>query len=163
MSQLQQSKIPYSEALAGRDPQPVLAETPARLARILDALSPQQIETPPAPGKWSVREVMAHLADCEIVWGWRLRQALAEPHHHIQPFDQDAWARSYRAYTVADARATFNAVRAWNIAFIAALPEADKHRPLTHPERGEETLWNLVEIMAGHDLHHLERLAPLAP
>jgi uncharacterized damage-inducible protein DinB len=155
--------VPYSHVLAGRDPQPIVEETPARLARVLDALTPAQIETPPAPGKWSVREITAHLADCEIAWGWRLRQAYASEHHQIQPFDQDAWARSYAGYTFAEARTTFNALRAWNIIFIAGLSDADKQRPVTHPERGEETLWTIVKIMAGHDLHHLERLESLLP
>lgn len=163
MSNVPAHPIPYSDVLAGRDPQPVLADTPARLAAILDSFTPQQIEASPAPGKWSLREIMVHLADCEIAWAWRLRQALGDVHHQIQPFDQDAWARSYAAYTFAEARTTFNALRAWNLAFLAGLADADKHRPITHPERGEETLWTIVEIMAGHDLHHLQRLAPLTP
>lgn len=154
-------KVPYSDVLAGRDPQPILAETPTRLAAILDTFNPQQIEAHPAPGKWSIREVMAHLADCEIAWAWRLRQALADDHHQIQPFDQDAWARPYAAYTFAEARTTFNALRAWNLVFLSTLTDADKHRPITHPERGEETLRTIVEIMAGHDLHHLQRLEAL--
>ena len=152
------SKVPYADVLAASDPQEVIAETPKRLAGLLDQLSTQQIDTEPAPGKWSVRETMAHLADCEIVWAWRLRQAYEANHAQIQPFDQDAWARSYGAYTFEAARATFAAVRAWNVAFVARLREADKQRPVTHPERGEETLWTIVQIMAGHDLHHLRAL-----
>jgi len=152
------SGLPYAEALGSRDPQQVIAETPLRLARVLEALTPEEIEAQPAPGKWSVREIVAHLADCEIAWGWRLRQALAEEHPAIQPFDQEAWSRVYAAYSLAQARACFEALRAWNVAFVGALSEADKQRPVTHPERGEETLWNILQIMAGHDLHHLERL-----
>lgn len=155
------SVVPYSQELAGRDPQKIIAETPARLARVLGALTTEQIETRPAPGKWSVREIVAHLADCEIAWSWRLRQVYAEEHAVIQPFDQDAWARSYDAYTYAAARRTFEALRAWNVEFVAGLRDADRQRPMTHPERGEETLWTIVEIMAGHDLHHLLRLEAL--
>ena len=76
----------------------------------------------------------------------------------MQPFEQDPWARMYSRYTLADARATFNALRAWNIALVGGLTAADKAKPITHPEHGRLTLWTLVEIMAGHDLHHLERL-----
>jgi uncharacterized damage-inducible protein DinB len=155
--------VPYAAELAGRDPQQIIAETPARLARILDALTPEQIEMRPAPNKWSVREIVAHLADCEIAWSWRLRQVYGEDHPVIQPFDQDAWARCYDAYTYAAARKTFEALRAWNVAFVSSLTEADRRRPVTHPERGEETLWTLVEVMAGHDLHHLTRLEALLP
>jgi hypothetical protein len=77
----------------------------------------------------------------------------------IQPFEQDAWAKVYDAYSFELAWATFKALRAWNVAFVGALSEADKKKGYTHPERGgDETLWTLVEIMAGHDLHHLAGL-----
>jgi hypothetical protein len=76
----------------------------------------------------------------------------------IQPFDQDAWAKPYAAYTLAQSRAAFDALRAWNAALIGALSEADRRKKVMHPERGEETVWTIVEIMAGHDLHHLRSL-----
>ena len=152
------STFPYAAALGKHDPQQVIAETAARLARVLDALPPEQAEAQPAPGKWSVREIVAHLADSEIAWSWRLRQAYGEEHSTIQPFDQDAWSRIYAVYSLAQARACFEALRAWNVAFVGGLSEADKQRPVTHPERGEETLWTIVQIMAGHDLHHLASL-----
>jgi uncharacterized damage-inducible protein DinB len=139
----------------------VIVETPARLGRVLDVLTEEQIQTRPAPEKWSVREIIAHLADCEIAWSWRLRQVYGEEHPTMRPFDQNTWARSYGAYTYLAARRTFEALRAWNVAFVGALTEEDRRRPLTHPERGEETLWTIVEIMAGHDLHHLLRLEAL--
>jgi uncharacterized damage-inducible protein DinB len=152
------SNAPYAEALHGRDPLAVIAETPSRLAKVLEVVTAEQAEVHPAAGKWCLREVMAHLADCEIAWGWRLRQVLAEDHAVLQPFDQDAWAKTYGAYTFVGAKATFMALRAWNVAFVAALSEADKGKRYTHPERGEETLWTIVEIMGGHDLHHLKSL-----
>jgi uncharacterized damage-inducible protein DinB len=141
--------------LEGRDAAKVIAETPVRLGLILDGLSTAEIEMRPAEGKWSVREIIAHLADCEIAWGWRLRHVLGEEHAVIQPFEQDAWAKVYDAYSFDAAWACFKGVRAWNVAFVAALSEADRRKGYTHPERGEERLWTLVEIMAGHDLHHL--------
>ena len=150
--------FPYAAPLGERDPQQVIAETVGRLARVLDGMSPEQAEARPAPNKWSLREIVAHLADCEIAWSWRLRQAFGEEHATIQPFDQDAWSRIYSVYSLAQARACFEALRAWNVAFVGGLNEADKQRPVTHPERGEETLWTIVQIMAGHDLHHLEGL-----
>jgi uncharacterized damage-inducible protein DinB len=141
----------------------VIAETPVRLARVLDGLSDAKIEARPAPGKWCVREIVAHLADCEIVWSWRLRQVYGEEHAVIQPFEQDAWARVYDAYSLAEAWGCFKALRAWNVAFVGALREEDKCKAVTHPERGEETLWTIVQIMAGHDLHHLTGLEKATP
>jgi len=152
------SMVPYAGALGGRDPQAVIAETPARWAVVLDRYTTETADVPTAPGKWSVREILAHMADCEIAWSWRLRQAYGEAHSVIQPFDQDAWSRIYKAYTFAEARDLFFALRAWNVAFVRALSEVDKRKPVTHPERGQETLWTIVEVMAGHDLHHLVKL-----
>lgn len=152
------SGVPYAGMLEGRDAARVIAETPMRLKMILDGLSTAEIETRPAEGKWSVREIVAHLADCEIVWGWRLRQVLGEEHAVIQPFEQDAWAKVYPAYSLEAGWECFKALRAWNVAFVGALREEDRKKRYTHPERGEETLGTIVEIMAGHDLHHLARL-----
>ncbi len=163
----QPPRRPYAELLGSRDPEQVIVETPSRLARVLDALTPEQVEARSAPGKWNVREIMAHLADCEIVWSWRLRYALeqdwARNRAQMQPFDQDAWARTYDRYTLAEAKALFAPLRAWNVTLIGGLSEADKSKPVMHPERGEETLWTIVQIMAGHDLHHLLKLEQMFP
>jgi len=148
---------PYAEALGKRDPVEVIAQTVGRLAQVTDGLSAAEIEARPAPGKWSVREILAHLADCEIAFGFRLRQSYGGE-SLLQPFDQDAWARAYGAYTAEQAFATFVALRAWNVAFVRGLTEADKKLPARHPERGEMVLWTIVETMAGHDLHHLAGL-----
>lgn len=149
------SGVPYAKALGGRDPVAAMAETPGRLRAVLGSYTADEIEASPAPGKWSLREIMCHLADCEIVWAWRLRQAWEGADPEVTPFEQDAWSRMYKVYTMADAEAVFAAVRAWNLAFVRGLSEADKQKVVVHPERGQERLWTIVEIMAGHDLHHL--------
>jgi uncharacterized damage-inducible protein DinB len=154
-------KIPYLDVLGEQDALAVIRSTSARLAKVYDALTPEQVEARPAPGKWNLREVMAHLADCEVAWAWRLRYVYSAESPVLQPFDQDAWAKPYNAYTLDEARATFNGLRAWNVALAGALTDADKAKIYTHPERGEETLWTLVQIMAGHDLHHLKVLEAL--
>ncbi len=148
---------PYAEALGERDPVEVIAQTPGRLAQKIEGLSAAEIEARPAPGKWSVREIVAHLADCEIAFGFRMRQSYGGE-SLVQPFDQDTWARAYEAYTAEQALATFMALRAWNVAFVGGLTEADKKLPAVHPERAEMVLWTIVETMAGHDLHHLAGL-----
>ena len=81
----------------------------------------------------------------------------------LQPFDQDAWSRAYdgSCYTPAPARPPWHAVRQWNLALIEGLSEEDKTRPASHPELGAVTLWHIVEIVAGHDLHHLAGLEKL--
>jgi uncharacterized damage-inducible protein DinB len=144
---------PYASELGQREPVEVLEETPARLARVL-GLSAEEIEGRPAPGKWNLREIMTHLADCEIAFGFRLRQGAAGV-EMIQPFDQDDWARNYGGYDFQAAVQTYRTVRAWNLAFIRSLSEQQKAIDVTHPERGTITVWTIVETMAGHDLHHL--------
>jgi len=139
----------------------VIAETPWALKRAMERLTPERVATPPAPGKWSAREIASHLADCEVVFAFRLRQAMAETDHVIQPFDQDRWAAAYGAYDATGAVATFTAVRQWNLQFVKALPAEAFAKPVTHPERGTMTLRTIVETMAGHDLNHLGQIRAL--
>lgn len=116
----------------------------------------------PAPGKWTAAQILAHLADTEIAFAYRLRQALAEKHHVVQPYDQDAFARSYSAYTGVQALEAFNAFRQWNVLFVNHLDEAAWSRELIHPERGKMMMATLVETMAGHDVNHLQQLEAMA-
>jgi uncharacterized damage-inducible protein DinB len=149
---------PYAAHLGDRDPFAAIAATAAELARRVAALDAGAADRRPAAGKWSVREVICHLADSEVVFAFRLRQAAAREHHIIDPFEQDDWARSYAAYDVETALAVFTAVRRWNILFIAAQPPATFQKSLTHPERGAMTFRVLVETMGGHDLNHIAQL-----
>ena len=105
---------------------------------------------------------MAHLADCEGVFSFRLRQTLAEEHHVVQPFDQEVWAQRYAGYDLDSALALFQAARNWNLRLLTTVTEADRHHPTTHPERGTMTFWTIVETMAGHDINHLRQLERLA-
>lgn len=109
-----------------------------------------------------MREILCHLADCEIVFAYRLRQTLAEPHHVIQPFDQDLWARNYSAYDAPAAFAVFSAVRDFNTRLIASLPPEAFSRPVSHPERGTMTFQTIVETMGGHDLNHLAQIEKIS-
>ncbi|HEY0161810.1 MAG TPA: DinB family protein [Edaphobacter sp.] len=149
---------PYSRFLGGQEPIPVITATVERLHDLIDPLSPALADREPAPGKWCIREIVAHLADCEIVFAVRLRQTLAEEHHFVQPFDQTVWGERYGAYDLASALATFAAVRSWNLKFLTTVTAVDRHHPVTHPERGTMTLWTIVETMAGHDINHLQHL-----
>lgn len=153
---------PYEQYLAGQESLKVLAITPRRLERLIDELGPERANSAPAPGKWSPREIVCHLADCELVFSVRLRQTLAEDHHTIQPFDQDKWAASYAAYDLHDALATFGAIRNWNLDLLRSLSPEVHGKPVTHPERGAMTFHTIVETMAGHDLNHIGQLEALA-
>lgn len=153
---------PYASFLSSPDPRAVIAATPARLRELLDSIGDARAGQSPAPGKWSVREILCHLADCEIVFAFRLRQTLAEPHHVVQPFDQDIWAKNYAAYDAESALAVFTAVRNFNRKLIASLPPEAFSKPVSHPERGTMTFQTLVETMGGHDLNHLGQIEKIA-
>jgi DinB superfamily len=157
---------PYAKYLNGQDPVPVLSATAARVHTLTTGLSGPQINARPAPRKWSIREIAAHLADTEIVFSFRLRQTLAptldQPHTIIQPFDQEAWAKRYEAYQFEPAVALFRAARNWNLLYLNTVSYEDRHRRTTHPERGTMTFWTVVETMAGHDINHLQQIERLA-
>jgi uncharacterized damage-inducible protein DinB len=146
---------PYVSFLGNRDPLRVIGETPARLTSLISSLSKEQLDLSPAPGKWSVRQILCHLADTEVAFAFRWRQALAEPHHVIQPFDQDRWAAFYSAFSADDALHTFAVMRDWNLKLITSLPAESMAKPVMHPERGAMTLRTVLETMAGHDLNHM--------
>ena len=161
-----QTQNPYADALGGLDPIPVLSATADALESISCTLTPEQLDTPRAPGKWSPGQLLAHYADCEIVFSFRLRQTLAGlpdvATPILQPFDQDKWAEHYVAYTVPAALTLFRAARDWNLALLTTITPADAAMPAEHPERGKMTFQTIVETMAGHDRHHLKQLEDLA-
>ncbi len=149
---------PYDKFLDGRSLEAILGATAGEIEKLLAAMSAERINEPPAPGKWSPAQIVAHLADCELVFAFRLRQTLAEDAPVIQPFDQDKWAATYSSVPAAQALEVFKVMRGWNLRLLAlALPEAAQ-RPTTHPERGTMTFQTIVETMAGHDLNHLGQL-----
>ena len=153
---------PYAPHLGERDPLEVIAATPRQLESLIETIGLIRAEQPAGPGKWSPREILCHLADGETVFAFRLRQALAEDHHVIQPFDQEKWAEQYRAYDVRGALAVFSAVRNWNVALIRSVVPGALSKPLTHPERGTMTFQVLIETMAGHDVNHLRQMEAIA-
>lgn len=153
---------PYESFLDGRALDTILAATPEEISRLMLSIGVGNENTAPAPGKWSAAQIVAHLADCELVFGFRLRQTLAEDAPVIQPFDQDKWAATYIGVPAKQALEVFAALRGWNLRLIGlALPEAAERR-VTHPERGTMTFLTIVETMAGHDLNHLAQLKKLS-
>jgi DinB superfamily len=149
---------PYAHYLGDRDPLEEISGAPRRLGDIVNELGAPGLERHPAPGKWCAREILCHLADCEIVFAFRLRQALAQDHHIIQPFDQEAWAKMYALFSAEQALAVFETNRSWNLELIRGIPPEAWDKRLEHPERGEMTFRTVVETMGGHDLNHIRQL-----
>jgi hypothetical protein len=158
---MSQELNPYAKFLGGKPAIEVISKTPGALQALVMRADAAKLARQPAPGKWSVREILSHLADCEIVFGFRLRQAAAENNPTIQPFDQDKWAPTYSKMHATQALSTFSALRDWNVAFIRAAGPSALSRKTTHPERGEMTFQTVLETMGGHDINHLQQVEKL--
>lgn len=152
---------PYARFLGDVPAWEVIEETAGKLKFLIERLG-SGVEDMPAPGKWSARQIICHLADCEIVFAYRLRQALTQEHHVIQPFDQDRWATMYDACDTPTALAVFSTVRDWNVRLISGMTPEHLGKKLTHPERGEMHVAVVVETMAGHDLNHIAQIEAIA-
>jgi hypothetical protein len=158
MSQLN----PYARFLDDRSIETILAASPTTLASLLKQIGATRATISQAPGKWSAAEILSHLADCELVFAFRLRQTLAEDAHVIQPFDQNKWAVNYSGASADEALVLYTALRSWNLRLIQqSLPTA-ADRVVTHPERGTMTFGTIVETMAGHDLNHIAQLKAIS-
>ena len=144
----------------GKQPLKVQATTAKTIEKLMKGKPPAKLRKRPAPDKWSVGEIVAHLADAELIVAWRLRSILAAPGTPIQAYDQDALAaaRNYAKHDPKKSLEHFRAVRDANLAFYQALsPEQWKHHGM-HAERGEETLERVAQMMAGHDINHLQQI-----
>jgi hypothetical protein len=154
----------YTNAILGlvgdADPREALAATAPALRRGVAGLSESQLSTPEAPGKWSIRQVVRHLADSEIVWGWRLRLVVAQDRPAITGYDQDAWADTlrYDLAPIEQALEEFTALRRTHLAIVAATSGADLARVGVHAERGEESVAHMIRMQAGHDRLHLRQI-----
>jgi uncharacterized damage-inducible protein DinB len=150
--------------LDGQDPLEIQKSTAKKLEKAIKRLSRKQLRKRPAPGKWSIAEILAHLADTEVVAAWRMRLILGNDGTPIQGFDQDAWAKTFR-YEEQDpdhSLKLFRVVREGNLALLQQVPRKLWQNHGMHSERGKETIGHIVQLFAGHDLNHLQQVKALA-
>ena len=143
-----------------QDPMTVLAKTADTLRSVASGMDARAIRTAEAPGKWSVTQVLAHLADSEVVWAWRLRLILAQDRPTITGYDQDAWADNlgYDNADVSECLDRFTVLRNSHLRLLSELTPAQRKRVGVHAERGEESVEHLVRLYAGHDILHLNQI-----
>lgn len=148
------------ELLGNRDPFHVLRSTPNRLRKAVAGMTEPALSTPEAEGKWSMAQVLWHLADSELVWGFRLRMVLTQERPPLTGYDQDAWVdRLPQARPgVEEVIQELSVLRAGNLRLLDATGPSDLQRAGIHSERGEETLEAMIPLYAGHDLVHLRQL-----
>jgi hypothetical protein len=141
----------------GQDAIKVQRGTAAKLKKLIHPLTPRELKWKSEPGKWSIAEIAAHLADAEIVVSWRMRSVLGANGTAIQAFDQDAWASVFQ-YGKRDAKQSlevFRVLRENNLAMLKGLPRESWDNYGMHAERGKETIAHLARLYAGHDTNHI--------
>ena len=133
---------------------------PELLAVVLTGVFGEEEDYLAAPGKWSIRQIVAHVADAEMVGAHRFRQVIAEDHPTLVAFDQDAWARNldYARRKPKQSLETFRRIRAENYELLKGLPETAFARAGNHTENGPMTLLRLLEGHAGHSEAHARQL-----
>ena len=155
---------PYSKFLEHRDPLTVAAATPAKIVALIRGLTPRQLARRPAPGKWSIQEIIGHLADTELVMNCRARWVAFEEHPTLVPFDQEKWAagRVREVEPLAETFERFRLLRRSQLRLFRHVSKQEFKRTGLHPERGVVTLRVQLETLAGHDLNHLAQIRRLA-
>jgi len=144
----------------GKDPLRLQQAAPGKLASLIKGKTRKQLTRRPAPDKWSIAEIMAHLADAEVAIAWRIRQILASNAIPIQAYDQDLWAKTFD-YARRDPRqslASFRALREANLALLKSVPRKLWENYGIHQERGNESVSHVVRMVAGHDINHLRQI-----
>jgi hypothetical protein len=144
----------------GQKPLKIQAATPKKLRSLMGRATASKLRKRPAPGKWSIAEIVVHLADAEIAGAWRMRLILGSPGTPVAAFDQDSWVTALH-YDKRDARKAleqFRVLRETNLALLKTLtPEQWKHYGM-HAERGQETIEHIARMFAGHDLNHIAQI-----
>jgi len=139
-------------------------KSPKEIAAAVSGLPPQVLRHKPAPDKWSILEILAHLADIEIVYAYRLRQMLADQKPVIAPMDQDEWAKNlgYMDTPAPELIALYGLTRHHNLRLLRRLKPGDLEKSAFHPEYQEAvTVATLVEKMADHGTNHLQQIERL--
>jgi uncharacterized damage-inducible protein DinB len=150
--------------LDGKDPLKIQKSTAKKLNKLIKPLSKKELKRRPAANKWSIAEILAHLADAELVVGWRLRLILSSDGVPIQAFDQDSWAKTF-TYADQDAQESlraFKVLRERNLALLKSVPAKLWENHGLHSERGKETVTRLVQLYAGHDVNHVRQIEQIA-
>ncbi len=148
----------------GKDAVRLQQAAPRKLAALTKGLNKKRLTVRPQPGKWSIAEILAHLADAELVVGYRLRLILASNGTAIQAFDQDAWADTF-SYSRRDPKTsleTFRTLRENNLRLLSSVPRGLWKNYGQHQERGQESVEHIVRLMAGHDLNHMLQIEKIA-
>ncbi len=149
------------ELLEGSEPVDVLPFIVSRVRSTIDGLTASDLRTPGGPGVWSIIQVIHHVADSELVFGFNLRMALVEDRPVLPAFDQNLWASrlGYSERSLHEALEQLHALRAANVQLIRGLTTEQLQREAIHAERGVESIDRMIRLATAHDIVHLRQLS----
>jgi uncharacterized damage-inducible protein DinB len=153
---------PYGADLADRNALDAFGETPGRIRAFVEDWSDMLFDRSYAPGKWTIRQVLIHLAQTEVALGSRVRFALTQPGYTAQSFSQDDWMPVDAEIDARTALDVYTTLRRMNVSMFRSLTAEQRGRPFSHPEYGELTVDWVLNQMAGHDIHHLKQIQSVA-
>ena len=144
----------------GKDALAMLSDAPRMIAGLIAGVSELALRFRPLPRKWSVAEIIAHVAEDELVTSWRYRQMIEDSGRPLAAFDQDKWARlgDYATWNPWVALQMFRLLREANVRMLKRLTSEEWERCGIHAERGKITVRDLAQHVAGHDLNHIEQI-----
>src|SRR5688572_4153102 len=159
MTQTQLPPNPYAAPLGDRDPLEALGDTPARIRSLVEKWTDDQFERTYAPGKWTARQILIHLAQTELALTTRARFAVSQEDYTAQACSQDDWMPLDSAMSARTALDAYVALREMNLGMWRSLTTGQRERGFRHPEYGVLNVWWIARQMAGHDIHHYRQLA----
>ncbi len=144
----------------GKDALKILKSTPKKIKMLIKGVKRKVLHKKPQPNKWSIAEIIAHLAETELVLGWRYRSIAANPGVVIQSFEQNDWAKNsqYEKSDITEMLELYSVLRNANLKFLTGLSKVKYENFGMHQERGKETIAHIVNLEAGHDLNHLNQI-----
>jgi hypothetical protein len=154
-------QTPYTKDLGDREALGAMRDSTGRYQRLL-SWTPAEFERSYAPGKWTARQILIHLAQTELALGTRARMALSTPNYAAQSFNQDEWMAKEQTLAGQEALDALLALMTMNRMFFAGLSPADLATTLSHPEYGALTVDWILHQLAGHQIHHLAQLEQIA-
>jgi uncharacterized damage-inducible protein DinB len=155
-------QTPYTKDLGDREPIAAIRDCADRYQRLLAGWTPAQFERSYAPGKWTARQILIHLAQSELAFGTRARMALSTPNYAAQAFNQDEWMAKEQQLAGKEALDALLALMTMNRMFFDGLSPADLATTLSHPEYGAMTVDWILHQLAGHQIHHLKQIEQIA-
>ena len=152
----------YSQYLGDLEPLAAMRKNVERIRSVTGGWTKDRFDRAYAPGKWTARQILLHLAQTEMALGTRARMALATPNYAAQRFDQDAWVNRESRLTGAEALEAFAAISRMNGALFEGLSQPDREIAMSHPEYGSITVDWIIHLLPGHQIHHFAQLQTIA-